>query len=507
MMYKSLKWIRVVLSLVLFLIVTLNFLYFANEESHLLSQFLKFQFVPSLLGLFTGSAIFFVILIILTLLFGRVYCSTLCPVGTFQDMVSRFSSIFKSKKSRRFKYAGAHNILRYSILTIVLLPLIFGITLPIALLDPYSNWGRISSQILGKGEQVVTNFLSTIFPDSIFFRSYTYFAIGAFILATLFLLVLIVFSALKGRLYCNTICPVGTMLGGLSRFSLFKPTINENCNHCMLCISNCKSQCIDVKNGIVDTSRCVACLNCMQSCKKGAITYTFTFKRSKSTDKVVDQQGRRRALIALGLLGGAVVARAAEIGPIVSSKPKSTGIAPPGALGIDNLKAHCTTCHACISVCPGNIIKPATLEYGLDGFMMPVLHYKDQFCTYECNRCSQVCPNGALIPLSLEEKKVCQIGKAKFSLKDCIVYKDKTDCGACDEHCPTNAITMIPYRDTALFIPKLDRDVCIGCGACEYICPATPVKAMVVSGNEEHKIATEAVKEEKKDIKVDEFGF
>ncbi len=505
-MYKTLKWTRVTLSLLIFILVTLNFLYFSNGWSGIFSQILKFQFVPSLLGLFTGSVVFFLIIIALTLLFGRVYCSTLCPVGTFQDIVTRIAFLFKSKKSRRYKYTSGHDILRYSILAVVMLPLIGGVTLPLALLDPYSSWGRVSSQIIGKTELVINNLLASYFPETIFVRSYFHFALAAFLLATLFLITIIVFSSLRGRLYCNTICPVGSILGGISKFAILKPAINENCNQCMICVTKCKSQCIDVKNKKIDISRCVACLDCMQGCKKGAISYEFAYK-SKKTENVADQQGRRRALIALGLLGGAMAARAAKIGPLASSKSEKKAIAPPGAQSIENLKAHCTTCHACISACPNSIIKPATLEYGLEGLMMPVLEYKNQFCAYECNKCSQVCPNGALIPLKIEDKKLSQIGKAKFSLRDCIVYKDGTDCGACDEHCPTNAITMIPYRDTGLYIPKLDRDVCIGCGACEYICPAEPVKAMTVYGNEIHSLAMEAPKEEQKDIKVDEFGF
>jgi len=510
-MYKTLKWIRVTLSLLILIILTLNFFYFSNTSPNFSAVLLKFQFVPSMLGILTGSAIFFIILIILTILFGRVYCSTLCPVGTFQDIVSRFASLFKSKKNRRYKYSKGYDWLRYSILALVMLPLIGGLTLPISLLDPYSNWGRISSQLFAMGEQAVNNVIASIFPNTFYVNNYSHYTFAALLAAIVFLSVIICFSAVRGRLYCNTICPVGSILGGLSKFALFKPQINDNCNQCMLCISKCKSQCIDVKNHKIDESRCVACLDCMQGCNRNAIGYRFAFKKveNKSCEEVknVDSQGRRRAILTLGLLGSVVAVRASKIGPVVRSKAEKNAIAPPGAISFDNLKNHCTTCHACISACPSQIIKPAFLEYGLEGFMMPVLSFKDHFCTYECNKCSQVCPNGALLPLSIEEKKICQIGKAKYSLKECIVYRDRTDCGACDEHCPTNAITMIPFKDTGLYIPKLDRNVCVGCGACEYICPASPVKAIIVIGNEEHQIAKEAVKEEKKEVKIDEFGF
>ena len=516
-MYKFLKKTRVVLSLLFLVLITLNFLFFANRETQFFAIFLQFQFVPSLLGAITGPVIIFIILLILTLFFGRIYCSTLCPLGTLQDIVTNTSNLFKTKKNRRFKFGKPFNWLRYSILSVVGLLFIFGITLPLAYLDPYSNFGRISNEIFSRLEQFIHNGFSHIIPETVFFRSYSVFVAGSFIFALFFLLLVVVLSAFKGRLYCNTICPVGSLLGLISKFSFFKPVVNSNCNHCMSCVQKCKSQCIDIQNQGVDETRCVGCLNCMQTCKRGAISYKFSWKkqiskRSVKEDDVaklekIDSKDRRRAIIALGLMGTALAARAVNFSPIMNSKPKITGIAPPGSQSIEHLKKNCTACHACIAACPNGIITPATGEYGLDGILLPVLNYKDQFCGYECNICTQVCPNGALLPMTLEDKKLCQIGKANFTLKRCIVYTDRTDCGACDEHCPTKAITMVPYRDFGLFIPKLNKDICIGCGGCEYICPAVPVKAMIVHGNEIHAVAQKPTRDEQKKVKVDEFGF
>lgn len=516
-MYKLLKRTRVWLSLLFLVLITLNFLFFANRETQFFFVLLKFQFVPSLLGAVTGSALVFIFLVILTLLFGRVYCSTICPLGTLQDIITKTGNLFKSKKNRRFKFDRPYNWLRYSILTIVGALFIFGITLPLAYLDPYSNYGRISSEILSRSEQLIHNGFSQIFPENVSFMNYSVFVAGSFIFALLFLLVIVILSAFRGRLYCNTICPVGSFLGLISKLSFFKPVVNNNCNHCMACVQKCKSQCIDVENQGVDETRCVACLNCMQACKRGAISYKFSWKRTilkrilKEDDianlEKIDSKERRRAIIAIGLMGTALAARAVNFGPIPSAKPKITGIAPPGAQSIEHLKKNCTACHACIAACPNRIISPATNEYGLDGILLPVLSYKEQFCGYECNICTQVCPNGALVSMSVEEKQLCQIGKAKFSLESCIVYTDRTDCGACNEHCPTKAITMVPYRDYGLYIPKLNQNICIGCGGCEYICPATPVKAIIVYGNEVHDVAQKPSLDEQKKIKVDEFGF
>ncbi len=505
-MYKRLKWIRVALSLLFFLLITLNFIYFAYSKTNL-SPVLHLQFVPALLGLFTGTAVFFAIILVLTILFGRVYCSSLCPMGTYQDIVSRFADFFKSKKQRREKYRKPNNILRYSFVLLAFAPLAAGITLPLALLDPYSNWGRVSNEIFSRGENFIHNLLSTIFPDAIFYRGYASLVIPVLLFSAFILLLVTVMSALRRRLFCNTICPVGTVLGAISRYSAFRPVMGSDCNHCGICETVCKSNCIDKEKREIDNSRCVACLNCTTSCKRGSVTYQFVWKKSASQSDKPFSGERRQALLTMGLAGTALVSRAAGLSPFRNEKSEKEAIAPPGAVSIQHLKDNCTACHACVAACPNGIIVPSTVEYGIDGLFLPVLNYNNHFCGYDCNACTKVCPNHALLPMTLEEKKLCQIGKAKFSMRNCIVYTDKTDCGACDEHCPTKAITMIPYNGTNLYIPKLNSDICIGCGACEYICPAVPVKAMIVQSNPVHLRAQEPLVEEQKKIKVQEFGF
>ncbi len=514
-MYKTLKRGRVVVSLFFLVVITAAFIHFINRETSFFSLFLKLQFVPSLLGVFTGGAVVFILLLLLTLLFGRVYCSTLCPLGVFQDVTTRGANLFKSKKQRRFSYDKPKKS-RYIILGVVAVFFIGGVTLPLAYLDPYSIWGRISNEILSRSEQLFINGTSLLFPDTIYFRTYAHFAVGSFIFAFVLLGVVIFFSAFRGRLYCNTICPVGSFLGLLSRFSAFKMTINkETCTKCQLCVIKCKSQCIDLKTQTIDSSRCVTCMNCVAACKNGSITYSFTWKknRAESNNKIalpqdsLVSQDRRKALIAMGLMGTALAAKAVKIGPLLSAKPKITGIAPPGAVSVAHLKQNCTACHACVAACPNNIIKPATLEYGIDGVLLPVLSYDFHFCSYECNECSKVCPNNAIMPITLEEKKLTQIGKVRFLPKKCIVFTDGTACGACEEHCPTKAITMIPFGKEGLYLPSVKQALCIGCGGCEYICPALPDKAMIVYASEVQGTANKPTLDKQEKVKIDDFGF
>lgn len=522
-MYKALKNTRVFVAIFFILVITAAFIHFINRETSFFSFFLKLQFVPSLLGVFTGGAIVFIFLLLLTLFFGRVYCSTLCPLGVFQDITTRVAGLFKSKKQKRFSYEKP-KIYRYIILGIIALFFIVGITLPLAYLDPYSIWGRISNEILSRSEQLIHNGTSFLFPDSVYFRTYAHFAFGSFIFALVLLATVILFSAFRGRLYCNTICPVGSFLGLISRFSAFQPVINKNtCTKCQLCVIKCKSQCIDLKTQTVDTTRCVACMNCVATCKNGAMSYAFTWKNSKTeiysnmptsqtknTSPQVDNissPDRRRVIIAMGLMGTALAAKAIKIGPALSAKPKITGIAPPGALSVEHLKQNCTACHACVAACPNNIIKPATMEYGVDGVLLPVLSFDHHFCSYECNECSKVCPNNAIMPITLEEKKLTQVGKVHFFPKKCIVFTDGTACGACEEHCPTKAITMIPFRKEGLYLPSVKQAFCIGCGGCEYICPALPDKAMIVYALEVQGTANVPSLDKQEKIKVDDFGF
>ncbi len=181
-------------------------------------------------------------------------------------------------------------------------------------------------------------------------------------------------------------------------------------------------------------------------------------------------------------------------------------ISPPGAVSVEHLLHHCTSCHLCVSKCPSNVIKPAFLEYGIGGIMQPVIFYEKGFCNYYCTVCSDICPNGALVKLTEEQKRLTQIGKVVFNEDICVVHTDGTNCGACAEHCPTQAVKMIPYKD-GLTTPFINQDICVGCGGCEFICPVRPYRAIFVEGNSVQLQAKPFEEEEKREIVIDDFGF
>lgn len=255
------------------------------------------------------------------------------------------------------------------------------------------------------------NLLESVFSK---FNNYTFYQVDASVLSISSLLIAIITLAVifvmawkHGRTWCNTVCPVGTVLGLLSRFSLFKVHIDTaKCNGCGLCATKCKASCINSKEHAIDYSRCVDCFDCLGACKQKALVYNASLKK---------QQANVEA-------------------PVPS------------------------------------------------------------------------CPNGAILPISVEQKHLTQMGYVVFIKENCIVYTDETSCGACSEHCPTQAVAMVPYKD-GLTIPHVNKEICVGCGGCEYVCPARPFRAIYIEGNPVQKEAKPFKESEEHKMEIDDFGF
>ncbi|NOY36744.1 MAG: 4Fe-4S dicluster domain-containing protein [Chlorobi bacterium] len=518
MTYSWLKRARVVISLIFLVAISTLFLDYKRLVPEVwFSPVLSLQFVPSLLKfihILSLTAFGFIVVIILTVLFGRVYCSTICPLGILQDVVSWISKKFKSREKRRYGYGKPYTILRYTLLVAVLIVLLLGSSWLILILDPYSNFGRILIYFI-KPVLVGLNNLGAPVMEKL--KIYAVLVpvdlkpipVAAYIVPVTVLALVVWMSVTKGRLYCNSVCPVGTFLGFISKFAIFKIRLDTNtCTLCRACEFTCKSSCIDLETFEVDYSRCVACFNCVSSCKFDAAGFQAkplkvkpVTVESASVDTSQTDTGKRRFIagtIAL-LLGSAGLAQNIPVRDTTKPVPKNAlpttipedkkfPVSPPGSIGLHSFTLHCTACSLCINACPTDVLQPSFLQFGLTGIMQPYMDYHSGFCNYDCKRCGEVCPTGAILPLILEDKKLAQIGKTHFVKDNCIVKTDKTDCGACSEHCPTKAVHMIPYEGT-LVIPEVKEEICIGCGACEHACPTTPFKAIYVDGNEIHKIA------------------
>ena len=494
-----LRRIRLIVALVFFVLITLLFLDFTGTLHGWFGWLVKIQFLPAVLALNVGVILLWVVL---TLVFGRVYCSVICPLGVFQDVVSWFSGRRKKKKYR-FSYSPAVSWLRYGVLGVFIIAMIAGIGSVVALLAPYSSYGRIVSNLFAPVYQWGNNVLAYFAERS---DSYAFYetsvwlkSLPTFIIAAGTFVVLVVLAWRNGRTYCNTICPVGTVLGFFSRYSLFRPEIDaEKCTNCSLCSRKCKAACINDKDHRIDYSRCVTCMDCIDSCKHGAISYKYRFgkKEIKETSETGNTNNARRSFLTgmgLVLVSSAVKAQEKKVdgglAVILDKKvpARMTPLVPPGAKGLRNMRTHCTGCQLCVSVCPNQVLRPSTK---LETLMQPEMSYERGYCRPECTKCSEVCPAGAILKLTPADKSATQIGHAVWVEKNCVPLRDKVACGNCARHCPTGAITMVPSdADDAdsLKIPVVNVERCIGCGACENLCPARPFSAIYVEGHEQHR--------------------
>ena len=412
----------------------------------------------------------------------------------------------RRQKKPKYSYKKAFTRIRHGILAGVVLVSLSGSVIALTLLDPFSNFGRMMTHLIrpvaiGINNTVVLTLekfdvytippanLKGIAPFSLIFS------------ATIFFVVLWM-SLFHGRLFCNTLCPVGTLLGFLSRFSLSKIKLKASqCISCKACEKVCKASCLDSANSHIDFSRCVACYNCLEVCPTAAVAYQWGMQKNEAEPELKDSGKRDFMLQTAAFLfaseASTAGARQIEIYrdntvPIL----RKNAISPPGSGSLENLMNKCTACHLCVSACPTQVLQPAFMEYGFWGIMKPRMDNKTGFCDYECVVCTTVCPSGAILKQSVESKKLIQVGKARFVRKNCVVYTQKTDCGACAEHCPTKAVRMVLDKEVNLAAPKIDESICVGCGACEFACPTKPYKAIYVESNPVHSTA-EKPQEEK----------
>lgn len=428
----------------------------------------KGALVPSLLG---GGGIAAGIWLGAALLGGRWYCSCFCPLGTVQDLASIFRKHYAPRKDRKR--------LRYTLLAVSVIGGAAGLILPVTVLDPYSNFGRFSDRLL--------------YPLTVWFSDFLWgtmrlgwvtpleshpFSLPVFCWTLGFFLLLTGLAVWRGRWFCDTVCPAGTLLGLASRVSPFKLQITSKCIQCRKCEKLCRTGAIRINEKKIDFSRCVLCGECAAACPADAITYGRTPEKEVRFQPV--QPDRREFLIAAG-----AAATAAAVGVagkhFAGTPPEDMPVMPPGAGTYAEFHAKCTGCGLCAANCPGQTLTPAVLQYGLSGIGQMRLDFRLGKCEFECTRCSNICPTGALKPLKQAVKQRRKIGEVTFFRDRCVVVRDGEDCGACAEHCPPGALQMVPYKGN-LTIPKVLPELCIGCGSCQYICPAEPRKAMIVKG-------------------------
>ena len=501
-----LRSVRIGLAVTMFVLVNLLLLGVSWRLTIHISWVAKIQFLPALMALNYGVL---ALLIVLTLIFGRLYCSVICPLGVMQDVFGWFG---KKAKKNRYSHSPEKKWLRYTVFAVFAVCLIIGFAPVTTLLAPYSAYGRIVNSLfrplydlLGNGLAAIeSHYDSYMFTEvQLWMRSVT-----TFVVAVLTLGILGVLAWRNGRTYCNTICPVGTMLSFFSRFSLLRVQLDKSkCKNCSLCEKNCKTSAIDYKAGTVDYSRCVTCGDCLEKCKHGALEYKTASLLDRCTVRPASperpqtasadrpDEGRRAFVTGAALtVGGAVLAETkmkVDGGLAVLEDKKAphreTPITPPGSVSANNMNRHCTACQLCVSACPNNVLRPSTDPLR---FMQPELSFERGYCRPECTHCSHVCPTGAIRRIDREQKTAIHIGHAVWIRENCIPVVNGDSCGLCARHCPTWAIAMEDreINGRIVSVPVVDTEKCIGCGKCEHLCPARPFSAIYVEGNTMHHI-------------------
>ncbi|MBI9091826.1 MAG: 4Fe-4S dicluster domain-containing protein [Desulfobacterium sp.] len=484
-----------------------------------------FQFFTSLVGLASGSmkaTLLFTLLLLLSMVFGRIYCAVLCPLGIFQDMMIFLSRRYGKRKGIYPKHPKSYPFLWYAILMLTALLFFAGSLILINVLDPFSIFGRFCTLLIlavlsGMNNLLVSLtehfhlfILTPVTPGPVlwplFFITYAW-------------LIMVTFMAFyHGRLYCNTLCPVGAFFSLFSRVALFRFSIDEKrCTACGKCGRICRAGCVDPVGGSIDLARCVACFDCMDVCPENAITYRApalstreplqtrrphsscpavrgaTALSAKEMPQALMNKGvqKRQFLLTSLAAGGGIMALGLPLGTALAritweSPALPFPVTPPGSLGVEHFSRNCVACLACVSVCPENVIQPGLTDYGMAGIIQPGLDFTRSRCAYTCRACTLVCPSGAILPLSLEKKQRTRIARVVFKEKRCLVHTHKRDCGACAEVCPTHAVHTI--RENNIHHPRLKPDACIGCGACQQVCPVNP-KAIYVEAARVHETA------------------
>jgi len=292
-------------------------------------------------------------------------------------------------------------------------------------------------------------------------------------------------NLVERRFWCRYLCPLGALLGILSRYSLLERTVSEDCNSCGVCESVCEGGVNADRKEDWKKAECLYCMNCDDLCPQNAVRFGFLKKRQTAGLDL----GKRR--VVGSILTGLVAVPLLRITPIARSgvaDPKL--IRPPGSLEEKEFLRKCVKCGECMKVCITNGLQPTFLEAGLEGMWSPVLVPRIGYCEYSCTLCGQVCPTGAIKRMDLLEKNKIKIGLAMIDKGRCLPHAHATPCIVCEEVCPTPKkaiwfeqakVTNRQGKEQVLKRPRVDLDLCIGCGICEAKCPVLGQPAIYVT--------------------------
>ena len=438
---------------------------------------------------FLAGSVLAILTILLSVILGRAWCGWLCPLGTLLDLFTPK----RSKKVVRTNNPNKNVPENWRRLKYILLLLILGMAIlgsqTLMFLDPLtllfrtlttSLWPALDRivlavetllyrlPILSNPIVILDGILRPyVLPSgSVFYRG----AIGFGVV----LGAVIVLNWITPRFWCRYLCPLGGLLGLVSKVSLYRRRVSEDCKDCQLCSNVCPTGTIDPnKNFTSDPSECTMCLDCLEACPRTSIEFHPGIRIAKWQDY---DPGRREALFSLG---GAVLAVALFKSEWTHTRPNIYRLRPPGSEE-DDFMSRCIRCGECLRACPTTALQPSVSEAGWEGLWTPVLIPRLGYCDYACNACGQTCPVEAIPPLVLEKKRRQVIGRAYIDKNRCLPWADLKDCIVCEEMCPLPdkaiqldevEISLSDGGSRFIKLPSVLRDRCIGCGICEYKCP------------------------------------
>jgi polyferredoxin len=441
--------------------------------------------------------------ILATVLLGRIFCGWICPLGALHNIVGSL------KKSHPRKMHANWHKTKYYILFILLAASVFTLQLagfmdPISLLIrsfslsifPLMNHGirglfdsiynahipgivDLSEPVYGFLKKNILSFREPYYLQAVF--------MGSLFVAILSL------NFFERRFWCKYLCPLGALLGLLSRFSLLKREVSEGCTSCGICESRCQGGALSEKGETWKNTECLACFDCDDICPQNVVNFSLGRKTHPSVNL-----GRREVIISLA--SGILTVPLVRSTPFSRSDFSDPGVLrPPGALEEKEFLKRCVKCGECMKVCITNGLQPTLLETGFEGLWSPRLVPRIGYCEYRCTLCGQVCPTGAIQRLPLEEKMKVKIGLAMIDKGRCLPYAHATPCIVCEEVCPTSpkAIWFEEFpvkgrdgKELTVKQPHIDLDRCIGCGICEAKCPVGTRPAIYVTNIGESRSKT-----------------